>query len=123
LLFGTGFASQHYSVPAPNEDKQEGCGRKGIWCKWGDDGSGGTDSPDGVASRWIVSASAPVIFPCIIKSRRWRAVMEEVDKGCSEFCITVGTVTRTAGILIHSWLKALAVNLSWPPGRLWLLLA
>ena len=38
----------------------------------------------------------------------------EVDKGCREFCITVGTVTRTAGILIHSRLKALAVNLSWP---------
>ena len=32
--------------------------------------------------------------------------MEEV-----EFCITVGTVTRTAGILIHSRLKQLAVNL------------
>jgi len=38
--------------------------------------------------------------------------MEEVDKGCNEFCITVGTATRTAGILIHSWLKALAVNFS-----------
>jgi len=49
-----------------------------------------------------------------IKSRRWRAKLEEVDKGCSEFCITVGTATRTASILIHSQLKALAVNLSWP---------
>ena len=38
--------------------------------------------------------------------------MEEVDKGYSEFCITVSTETRTAGILIHSRLKALAVNLS-----------
>ena len=55
-----------------------------------------------------------------ITSRRWRAVMKEVDKGCSEFCVTVGTATRTAGILVHSWLKALAVNLSWPSGRLWL---
>jgi len=45
---------------------------------------------------------ASVIFPCTTKSRRWRAVMEEVDKGCSEFCTTVGTVTRTAGILIQS---------------------
>ena len=44
--------------------------------------------------------------------------MEEVDKGYCEFCITVGTVARTAGILIHSQLKALAVNLSWPFGRL-----
>jgi len=38
--------------------------------------------------------------------------MEEVDKVCSKFCITVGTVTRTASILIHSQLQALAVNLS-----------
>jgi len=46
--------------------------------------------------------------------------MEEVDKGCSEFCVTAGTVTRTASILIlrPSRLKALAVNLSWPSGRL-----
>ena len=51
----------------------------------GDDEGRGTDSADGVASRRIVSASASVIFPCTINSRRWRAVMEEVDKGCSEF--------------------------------------
>ena len=48
--------------------------------KMGDDGGGGTDSPDGVASRWIVGASVSVIFPCSIKSRRWQAVMEEVEK-------------------------------------------
>ena len=47
-----------------------------------------------------------------IKSSRWRVVMEEVDKGYSEFCITVSTETRTAGILIHSRLKVLAVNLN-----------
>jgi len=46
-----------------------------------------TDNPDGVASIRIVGASASVIFPCSI---RWRAVMEEVDKGCSEFCATAG---------------------------------
>jgi len=46
--------------------------------------------------------------------------MEEVDRRCSEFCITVSTVIRTAGILIHSRLKVLAVNLSRPSGRLWL---
>jgi len=57
------------------------------WHSVGDDGGGGTDSPDWVASRWIICASAAVIFPCTIKSRRWRAVMEEVDKGCSEFCV------------------------------------
>jgi len=72
----------------------------------GDDRGGGTDSPD-------------VIFLCSIKSRRWQAVMEEVDKGRSEFCITVGTVTRIASILIQL-VKALAVNLSRPSGRLWL---
>jgi len=52
----------------------------------------GALSLDGVAFRWIVNASASVIFPCTTKSGRWQAVMEEVDKGCSEFCITVGTV-------------------------------
>jgi len=66
---------------------------------------------EGVASRRIVSASASVVFP-----RRQQAVMEEVDKGCSEFCITAGTVTRTAGIPTHSWLVVLAVNLSWLSG-------
>ena len=53
-----------------------------------------------------------VIFHCTIKSRRWQAVMKEVDKGCSKFFVTVGTLTRTVGILIHSLLKVLAVNLS-----------
>jgi len=53
--------------------------------------------PDGLSD---VGASASVIFPCSIKCRRWQAVMKEVDKGCSEFCITVGTVTRTASILV-----------------------
>jgi len=48
-------------------------------------------------------------------------ITEEVDKGCSEFCVAEGTVIRTAGILIHSRLKVLAVNLSPPSGRLWLL--
>jgi len=32
-------------------------------------------------------ASASVIFHCTIKSKRWRAIMEEVDKGYSEFCV------------------------------------
>jgi len=65
-----------------------------------------------------VNVSASVIFPCTIKFGRWQAVMEEVDKGCGEFCVTVGAVTRTVGILIHSRLKVLAVNLSRPSGRL-----
>jgi len=85
-----------------------------------DDGGGGTNSTDGVAVRQIVYASASVIFSCTMKSRRCRAVMEEVDKGCSEFCVTAGTVTRTADILIHSRLKAMAVNLSRTSGQLWL---
>jgi len=85
-----------------------------------DNGGGGHNSQDGVVSRRIISASASVIFTCTTKSRRWRAVMEEVGKGCSEFCVTVGTVTRTVSILIHSQLKALAVNSSQPSDRLWL---
>ena len=52
-----------------------------------------------------------------INSRRWRAVMEEVDKRCSEFCVTVGTATRTASILTNSRLNALAVTFSWPSGQ------
>ena len=35
---------------------------KAFGIKMGDNGGGGTDSPDGVLSRWIVSASASVIF-------------------------------------------------------------
>jgi len=49
------------------------------------------------------------------KFRRCRGRMDITTK-------TVGTVTRTAGagILIHSRLEALAVNLSQPSTRLWL---
>jgi len=60
---------------------------------------------------------------CVINSRRWQSVMEEDDKGYSKFCVTFVTATRTAGILIHSRLKVLAVNLSWPSGRLFCMLA
>jgi len=46
--------------------------------------------------------------------------MEEVGEGCSEFCVSVATVTRTGSILIDSQLKTLAVNLCRPSSRLWL---
>jgi len=111
----TGYASKHCSVPLPSQDKLGGLQQKGhsMQKSW-DDGGGGTDSHlDGMASGWII-----VIFPCTIKTTRWQAVMEEVDKGCSEFCLTVGTVTRIASILIHS--QILGVNTSQPSGRLWL---
>ena len=85
--------------------------KMGGWWRWGS---------DGVASKRIVGASISNIFPCTIKSRSRRAITEEVDKGCSEFCKTVDTITRTAGILIYSQLKPLAVNLSRSSGRLWL---
>jgi len=42
----------------------EGCSRKGILCKMGDEGGGGTGSPDGVVSVWTVGVSASVIFSC-----------------------------------------------------------
>jgi len=108
VIFGN--APHHYNGAKNSDTKQysflvyEYRNRKQ---KWGDDRG---DSPDAVVSRWIVSASATVVFPCTIKSRRWRAVTEEVDKGCRELCVTVGTVTRTASILIHSRLQALAVS-------------
>ena len=97
----------------------DGCGRKSIqhknggWWRWG------SNSLCGIASKQAVGAFASAICPCAIKCRRWWAVMEKVDKWFSEFCITVGTA-RTASILIHSLLKALAVNMSRPSGRLWL---
>ena len=40
-----------------------GAAEKAFGVKMGDDGGGGTGNPDGVASRWIVCASATVIFP------------------------------------------------------------
>ena len=94
----------------------DGCGRKSIqhknggWWRWG------SNSLCGIASKQAVGAFASAICPCAIKCRRWWAVMEKVDKWFSEFCITVGT----ASILIHSLLKALAVNMSRPSGQLWL---
>ena len=74
----------------------------------------------GVAPRWIAGAFASVTFPYTIKSRRWQAMTEEVDKGCSKSYATAGTVTRTAGILIHGRLMALAATLSQPSNQLWL---
>ena len=47
----------------------------------------------------------------------------KINKQCSEFCVTVGTVTSTASIVIDSRLKVLAVNLSRPSGWLWLYVA
>jgi len=55
--------------------------------KMGEYGGGSVDSLDGMASRWIVGASASVIFPSTIKSRRWRTIMEEVDNICSKYCM------------------------------------
>ena len=93
----------------------EGCGRKDIQHK-----NGGMMEVGAPIVQRIVGASASIMFPCTIKSRRWRAIMQEVDKECSEFYVTVGTATRTSGILIHSRTKALAVDLSRSSGRLWL---
>jgi len=45
----------------------EGCDRKGIRRKNGDDGGGGFDGPDGVASSQIVGALASTIFPTPFK--------------------------------------------------------
>jgi len=71
--------------------------------KMGDDGGGAPIvrmgwHPDGL------SVCLPLFFPCIIKSRRWRAVIEEVGKGCRELCVTAGTVTRTVKGTGRLWL-------------------
>jgi len=100
------------------QDKLEGCDRKGIWRKngrrwmWGHRQSG----RGGIQTEWWCICLGYLSLHH--KFRRWQAVMEEVDKGCSQLWVTVGTMTRIAGILIHSWSKALAVNLSRPFGRL-----
>jgi len=69
----------------------EGCGRKGIQRKNG--GMMEVGAPI-VRMGWrrCVGAPASVIFPCTIKSRSWQAVMDEVDKGRAEFCVTAATV-------------------------------
>jgi len=52
--------------------KWEGCSRKGIRHKNGeDDNAGSLINPDGVAPSRMVGVSASVIFPCTIKSRRF----------------------------------------------------
>jgi len=111
---------QGSNIQCLSQDRKnwEGCGRKDIQRKIRGRWRCGHRESGMDASRWIFGASASIIFPGTIKSRRWRAIMEEVDKGCGEFCVTVHTATRTASILIHSRLKALAVNLSRPSGLL-----
>jgi len=49
-----------YLVPIPSQDKLGG-----LWQNGGDDGGGAPISLDGVASSWIVGASAFIIFPLL----------------------------------------------------------
>jgi len=67
--------------------------KRAFGIKTGDDGDGGTNSPDRVASRRTVGVS--VIFPCTLKSRKWRAITELLNKGCSEFYETVENCQHT----------------------------
>jgi len=62
-VYATQYIGTHPSQDKLGEVRQEGHQEY----KWWDDRAGGTDSPDGVASSWIVGASASVIFPCSIK--------------------------------------------------------
>ena len=113
----TRYASLHYSVPVPSQDKLGGLWQKSHlaknrrWWRWV------PDSLDGLASRRIVGASAFVIFPGSIKSRSWQAIMEEIEKWCREFILSN---SRYCYHVVHSRLKLLAVNLSWWSGWLWL---
>jgi len=57
----TGFAGQHYLMPVSSQDKLGGLQQKGHSAKkMGDDRGGVNDSPDGVASRWIIGPSSSV---------------------------------------------------------------
>ena len=56
----------------PSQDKLGVVAEKAFYVKKGDDGGGGTDSPDWVASRWIVGTSASVIFLCTIDRRHFQ---------------------------------------------------
>jgi len=66
----TMYASQHIWCLFQARIKWEGCGRKGIRRKNGDDAGGSLISPDGVAPSRMVSVSASVIFPCTIKIQK-----------------------------------------------------
>jgi len=90
----TSYASQHYSKPV---EIGRVAAERAFGVIMGNDGGGGTDILDGVASRRCVCL-------CNITSTNGRAVMEAVDEGDSEFCIAVGTVITTTSILIHSCL-------------------
>jgi len=60
-----------YLVPVPSQDKLVDCGRKGIRRKNGEDGGGGSiNFLHGLASSWIVGASAFVIFPLHQKTQK-----------------------------------------------------
>ena len=68
----TAYASQHIWCLSQARIKWEGCGRKGIRRKkMGGDVGGSMIIPDGVAPSRIICVSASVIFPCIVKSRRF----------------------------------------------------
>jgi len=67
----TMYASQRIWCLSQARIKWEGCGRKGIWHKNGEDDRGWSlINPDGVASSQMVGVSS-VTFPCTIKSRRF----------------------------------------------------
>jgi len=58
----------------------EGCGKKGIRRKiWGDDGGGGINCPDGVASSRTVGALASIIFPTPHKIQNYDRLPQHVS--------------------------------------------
>ena len=66
-----------YLAPIPNQDKFGGLQQEGHHIRHkngGDDRGGDTGSPDGVASRWIVGASAAVIFPLHYKTQKMACI-------------------------------------------------
>ena len=59
-----------------------------------------TDILDGMASRWIVGAPVSVIFPCTMKSRRWRATVEVVEAVVAPTLYVVVGLVVAASLLV-----------------------
>ena len=66
-----GWPHKHIWFLSQGRINWEGCSRKGIQCKYGDDGGGSLIGPDGVVPIRIVGVCLYyLVFACTIKSRR-----------------------------------------------------
>ena len=73
-----------YLVPDLSQDKLGGLRQEGHPAKkWGDDGGGGIDGPDRVASSQIVGALACIIFPMPHKIQNYDRLPQQNVSGVS----------------------------------------